>query len=505
VIYGPDGRPVQSEQKIESAADAYNAMDATTGYAGYTGTLDPGLRGGWIEASGLSAQASPIDKIIGLKLNRQTERRASRAAYMVNPVLWGALEVISSFVIGEGVSYGEIADTKGMQAIEDFWFENDIDELIRRFFTEWMVDGENLTIFPEFEPDGTPEVALYDVDDYLNLKTKPGLPHKVQSAEVVLAGDTIENPTTLQSDQFTWMANDSLWNDPRGWPVIMRAIGPAFAYVGFVNTRMRVHDIQARINALYWAFANDQKELDAKAEKYKNLPKTGRVLTLHKLPTGEKEEFEFLETKANAVDSVADGRQIRLIFALAMNLPEHYLGEGGDVNRSTADAMGAPTKKAFKKKQQYVKRWLDMITRTMLIRKFGAKARYTVKKYRANDNGGIDVSSSRVPATRLEFPWLFPEINDEDAMGLVRRVQLAAQFRLASQETLSGMMGFDWAAELERLPRDLKLDPVNNNGNPNQPGQPGQSGVNQGMNNTLGNNSNPGSATGGPIGGGNNG
>lgn len=478
-----NGRPLRSEKTLETAADVFHATDS--GWGG--GMLDPGLRGGWIESGGFFNQASPVSAILGLSLNRDLERRAARVAYLTNPVLWGALEVIASFVIGEGISYGEMADPSATKALEDFWFENDLEDMASRFFLEYMIDGESLTVFPEQQELGEiSKFAFYDVDDYIHLHTVRGLPHKIDKVEVNLMHNDTSQKTILQQGSFAWTAYDALWNDPRGWPVIMRAIGPALAYTGFVNTRMRIHDIQSRINAIYWAFASDDKELQAKSETYKDLPRTGRVLTMHKLPTGEKEEFEFVQTNTNAMDSAADGRLIRLVLSVALNLPEHYLGEGGDVNRTTADAMGAPAKKAFKRKQKWVKRWLDMIFRNALIRRYGPDKKYKVNKYKVNETTkAIDISSSRVPATRLEFPWTFPEINDEDAMGLVRRVQLAASFRLASQQTLSGQLGYDYAAELERFPRDLPINLGNNNNNEDPEGESGSK-LNAGVNKGLG-------------------
>ncbi|MCA1807587.1 MAG: hypothetical protein LC687_07050 [Actinobacteria bacterium] len=307
------------------------------------------------------------------------------------------------------------------------------------------------------------------------------MPNHIKKAEI----SNLDDKTRwLKNDQFVWSAHNALWNDPRGWPVLMQAVGPALAYVGFVNTRMRIHDIQARINAIYWAFAADSKELADKASTYRDLPTSGRVLTMHKLPTGEKEEFEFLETRTNASDSAADGRLIRLVLSVALNLPEHYLGEGGDVNRTTADAMGAPAKKAFKRKQKWVSDWMNRVMRVELKRRNGPDHKYTVKKYKISDKGALDIITKKVPIDVFEFAWLFPEINDEDTMGLVRRAQLAVEHKLASKQTLSGLLGFDWAAEVERKTRDPKEEEVDPNGiNPGGPGS--NKPLNAGANKTL--------------------
>jgi len=448
MILGPDGRQIKAGlQPLQSASDAYQS----TGFA--TSTLDPGLRGGWIHSGGLDVPGTPVSLLLGMQLNRDVERKAARTAYMINPVLQGALETIHGFIMGEGVSYGETGDKGVDQHVEDFWFANDFEALAMRWFMEFLIDGEGLTIFPNrVRPDEAARIGFYDVDDHMKIETVDGMPNHIKRIEVKHVDPS--KTRWIPNDRLVWKAHNAFWNDPRGWPVIMPAIGPSLAYVGFANTRMKIHDLQSRINAIYWAFAADNKELQTKAAQYAEMPETGHVLTMHKLPTGEKEEFEFLETRTNASDSAPDGRLIRLILAVALNLPEHYLGEGGDVNRTTADAMGAPAKKAFKRKQKWVRDWMNAVFRTEIKRRDGPDKKYTVKKYKTREGGALDISTSQVPIDIFEFAWLFPEINDEDAMGLVRKVELSAERKLASKQTLSGLLGYDWAAEVERMSRD---------------------------------------------------
>jgi hypothetical protein len=47
-------------------------------------------------------------------------------------------------------------------------------------------------------------------------------------------------------------------------------------------------------------------------------------------------------------------------------LPEHYLAEGGNVNRATAAEMGPPTAKRFKRRQRLFKSVLVKILRRVL-------------------------------------------------------------------------------------------------------------------------------------------
>jgi hypothetical protein len=53
-----------------------------------------------------------------------------------------------------------------------------------------------------------------------------------------------------------------------------------------------------------------------------------------------------------------------MMVAVGAGLPEHYLAEGGNVNRATAAEMGLPTLKRFERRQDY----LGFMLRTILDR-----------------------------------------------------------------------------------------------------------------------------------------
>lgn len=183
---------------------------------------------------------------------------------------------------------------------------------------------------------------------------------------------------TYDEGQFVWQANDALFNDPRGWSPTAQAIGPALAYVNFIDSRRKIHDLASRINAIYYAFASDPKELNAKSARFRNIPRSGAVLTLAQNAEGKREEFEFHTPNARAADSSVDGKLVKQLLAVALQLPEHYLAEGGGVTRTTADSMGAPTRRGFQKRQKQVFRWLNRVVITELIRRYGPDQVYKV-------------------------------------------------------------------------------------------------------------------------------
>ncbi|GAA5514779.1 hypothetical protein Dcar01_03540 [Deinococcus carri] len=414
------------------------------------------MQGGWQLTGGIGGQITlPQQARLLGTLSRADTQRAAVVMWYLNPLLYGAVEVIKGFVLGASISYGAHPDKAVQAVMEEFWAANSFDALIERWFTEHLLLGENLTIWPDPKRfkrlDQAARIGHYGViDGQLKFNTVPGLPDVVESIGI--------SRRTLQRGEFVWTASDAILNDVRGWPVVGRALGPALAYVNFVNARTKVHDLASRINAIYYAFAKDEKELNQKAARFRNVPRSGAVLTLAQNAEGVSEKFEFSTPDVHATDAATDAKLIKQLLAVALGLPEHYLAEGGGVTRTTADSMGEPTRKGFERRQRVVWNWLQGSFRTELARRY-PDGTFVTKKG----------SRKRVPASLVEFPFSFPSLRNEDLPALVAKVALAAKNRLASRETLTGELGYDPALEKERFASEEAED-AKDPGNRPKPG-----------------------------------
>lgn len=419
-----------------------------------TDARDPGVASGWRVTGGVADPVTSLPNFARGTFDRATTQRAARLAYLLNPLFYGAVQVVHSFVLGAGISYGEFADKRAQVTLEELWATNDLDELTDRWLIEHLLDGESLTLWPLADIGSqAARLGLWDVVDggLEVVETERGVPNHVTRVKV--------NRRWYTEGQFVWRATDALYNTPRGWPATARAIGPALAYVNFIDARRKIHELASRINAVYYAFAKDQSELDRKSARFRNVPRNGAVLTLAQNQDGKREEFEFHSPDAKAADSSVDGKLIKQLLAVALGLPEHYLAEGGGVTRTTADSMGAPTRRGFQKRQKQVFRWLNAVTITELVRRNGPDQLYKVTSSRVLPSGDISRSSRRVKAYLLETPIIFPTLNDEDLEGLIKKVELAARLRLASRQTLSGELGYDFIAEVERQQQEPADEP----------------------------------------------
>lgn len=416
----------------------------------------PDLHAGWIRATSLTRQAAATGDLAALDQHRTLIRTTARLAYMLNPVLAGAVDVLHGLVLGSGASYGIMDDKRAQAAMEEFWAANAWDEKLSRWFTEYTVDGENLTKFSKAGDVG--RVGFVDVNDPIELETENGMPDHVTSIR-------LNRTETLAEGEFVWTAHDTLWNDPRGWPVILRAVGPALSYVRFVDARVRLHELQSRINAVYRAFAYSEDkagELQRKADLYARIPNDGHVLTLHKdHVTGQGEEFNFLNTSVSAADSQADARAILRMMGLALNLPDHYLGIGDTGNRATTKSMSEPTLRSVARRQGTVRSYNNRVLQLELVRRHGMDQTYLVKRVSIRDGGLTrSVRRTRVKANLLEFPIALPTLQGEELDALIRKVEAAVKHRLASRQTLSAELGYDYALEIENMAAEDVLAPA---------------------------------------------
>jgi len=93
----------------------------------------------------------------------------------------------------------------------------------------------------------------------------------------------------------------------------------------------------------------DKKTIDRKKNEYAYPPLPGSIIVHN-----EGEEWSAVEPQIGADQVESDGKAIKMMIAVGAGLPEHYLAEGGNVNKATAAEMGLPTLKRFERRQDYV-------------------------------------------------------------------------------------------------------------------------------------------------------
>jgi hypothetical protein len=213
-------------------------------------------------------------------------------------------------------------------------------------------------------------------------------------------------------------------------------------YKDWLTDRVRINKYKA---AFLWDVqlsGADAKTIDRKRMQYAYPPEPGSIIVHN-----ESEQWSAVGPRIEASDAAADGRAIKLMIAMGAGLPEHYLAEGGEVNRATAGEMGLPTFRKFQRRQDTV----GLLLRAILDRVLDEAARA----------GTLPAEVDR--AYRVIFPEIVP--GDGGALAaagstLLQALLAAHQAGWVSRET--GMRLFyemvgqeiSVAEELERVARE---------------------------------------------------
>jgi hypothetical protein len=159
-----------------------------------------------------------------------------------------------------------------------------------------------------------------------------------------------------------------------------------------------------------------QRQLNA------NPPRPGQVLV-----TDPSEQWGIMSAQLDSFDASVDGMAIKKMIAVN-HVPMHMLAEPESSTRTTADAAGTPTYKAFENSQASFKRILESILQTVLTKRmqFDSRIPKTAKvKIKAadtteRDNAGLALATSQI-VTALGDLFDRELIESDEYMRLVYR------------------------------------------------------------------------------------
>ncbi len=388
-------------------------------------------------------------------------------AYNANPLAFQVIEITTSMVLGSGVKV--IASQRRVQAVIDrFWNDPDNHMQLRIYSlcTELALYGEQFVRFFVNPFDGTVKIGQIDpstideiysnpenVEQPLRFHQRPVGPgaevwgpgrwSASRQGTLAIRQRSMDGRWFEAGKEVVQFAINRVSNAKRGHSDLATLLPWLRRYKDWLTDRVRLNKYKG---AFLWDVkltGADKKTIDRKRAEYAYPPEPGSIVVHN-----EGEEWSAVEPKISADDVAADGRAIKLMIAVGAGLPEHYLSEGGDVNRATAAEMGLPTLKRFQRRQDY----------------FGFMLRAILD--RVLDEA---ITAHRLPAgVDRRFEIIFPAIDTEDG------AQVASAFNTAvtalgaardrgwvSDETAMRLMyrflgedGLDVTEEIERISRE---------------------------------------------------
>lgn len=363
-------------------------------------------------------------------------------AYNANPLANAIIEMGTNFVLGDGLQV-DAKHPKVQKLLDAFWADPDNHMNLRQYdlTTELALYGEIFVRFFVNRFSGQVKIAQIDPILIDQIETDPEnierqLRVHRRSLSVTGTTDQIPQPTDpglkgqwfSMPDEVMHFAINKVTNAKRGKSDLATLLPWLRRYKDWLIDRVRINKYKA---AFLWDVAltgADKKTIEQKMAQYSRPPEPGSVI-FH----NESEVWNAVQPNIGADDVASDGQAIKLMVAMGAGLPEHYLSDGGDVNRATAAEMGLPVVKKYQRRQDYV----GFILRSILDRVI-AEA----------------VKANQLPRTidlsyRIRFPPLQPTGADDLGMAawrMAQGLQLARGMGLVSVETAAQMF-FDAARE----------------------------------------------------------
>jgi hypothetical protein len=209
------------------------------------------------------------------------------------------------------------------------------------------------------------------------------------------------------------------WGEGEIWPDL-----PWLSrYASWLEDRVRLNRYRSAF--MYIVQGQFKSEADKQARQRQlnaNPPRPGQVLV-----TDPSEQWGIMSAQLDSFDASVDGMAIKKMIAVN-HVPMHMLAEPESSTRTTADAAGTPTYKAFENSQASFKRILESILQTVLTKRmqFDSRIPKTAKvKIKAadtteRDNAGLALATSQI-VTALGDLFDRELIESDEYMRLVYR------------------------------------------------------------------------------------
>jgi hypothetical protein len=318
-------------------------------------------------------------------------------AYCTNPLAYAIIEMGVNFILGGGVRL-EAPGQAAQRALDRFWDDphNRMAERVYTLATELALYGE---LFVRFFTDPLTGRTVIRTIDPLRISAIETHPDDVERhLRYCLDYDTWIDALEVECFQVNRVSNAL-----RGRSDLATVLPWLRRYREWLTDRVRVNRFKSAFVYDVTIHGAGAATLQARRAEYAEPPEPGTVI-FH----NESEQWQAVQPRIDADDVQADGHAIKLMIAAGAGLPEHYLGEGGNVNRATAAEMGLPTMKRFQRRQEYFRYILQRIARRVLLAAAAA--------------GRLSVRSAERPVAVV-----FEELQDRDRAEMATAMQAFSQ------------------------------------------------------------------------------
>lgn len=291
-----------------------------------------------------------------------------QTAWRTNSMARRVIDLISAFVVGDGITLGSQKEELE-EFVEEFW--NDEENLIAQRLEAWcdeitkagelfvilFTDAAGRSVIRALPAKIIDEIQ-YDEDDYEHITRF----HESGTAENTAGkwwNGLYINPEGLPPVNEPLMLHYSI-NKPigaiRGESDLLPILKWLKRYERWLDDRVRLN---AGMRSFLWIVYAPKRMISSLKETYATPPPPGSVLIAEK----DAERWEAVAPQLNARDSAMDGRALRwMIAAGGPGLGLTDFGEADDANLATATAMKELRRRFLRRRQDFFSHVLTDIT-----------------------------------------------------------------------------------------------------------------------------------------------
>lgn len=276
-------------------------------------------------------------------------------AWRKNPLAWRTVQITTDYVVGETIAIS--SPHKQLQAfIEAFWNhpQNRMANRLETMCEELTRGGDLFPILFLNKHNGMSYIRFLTKDQVADIETKATdwetetiIKQKPQSVDD--NGRNWYTPNHGRSRSTNAIALHYSINRPLGGRFgesDLASIVPwLLRYSRMLEGRIRLH---WAARAFLWFVTVPTNKVKEKEEQYKAAPEAGSVIV-----KDEAETWDVMTPNLRGTDAEPDLVAVKRMIGTGTGFPPHWLGEPGDVNLSTAQAMQEPAERHLIRRQNY--------------------------------------------------------------------------------------------------------------------------------------------------------
>lgn len=420
------------------------------------------------------------------KATRERVLTNTHAAYQRNPIANRGCKYISNFTVGEGFNLtcrNEDVEKVLQTFIDDP--DNEVRTYERQAVVDLAVDGEIMLRW--FQDDNGIVMVPMRPWECEYIETELGFFRRRVKYHFQLRQTRGDDPTSgegttpldVPADEMLHVAINRHGYELRGRPELYPILPWLKAYKDWLENRARQNYWRGAL--VFWVSVKNAaaQVLATVAARWRKPPSPGSVAV--------ETDNVTVNTVTNPVaagDASEDGRQIKLMSAVGLGLPEYFLGDGSNTNLASANKQQLPALTSFSEFQRVLVEmlWTPAFRRVLTWAIENGQLPAMVEEQDADGDpvpepakpssdpadvmpvpGMMQPAPARAKKGRLidtldAFSVVYAPIQDTDVVNIAQAMNLALANELVSKETASAEMGFDYGIEKKRISKERRED-----------------------------------------------